>query len=204
MYMSNRIEKFIEQNRHLMDSENVPEAVWQKIKLPVAEKKQAKVVGWKPVYKLVAAASITALVALTSYLLIQKYSHDTPPSFADETKHSDTLPLGEIKSLAPQYAPEAEQIFKTIAEQKEDLKTIASTDPELYRQFADDLATLDSSYRVLKSEAATSPNHDVIIKAMIQNLQLQAELLGRQLLIINQFKNSKKESHETKNTIQRT
>lgn len=203
--MSKRIEKFIEQNRHLLDTENVPDTVWDKIKLPVTEKKAAKVVLWKPVYKWAAAAAFTGLIALTSYLLIQKYSHDDIiPPVAELKKDNDTLPPGEINNLAPEYGPEAQEIYNSIAVKQEELKTIASTDPELYKQFAGDLATLDSSYRVLKSQAAASPNHDVIIKAMIQNLQLQAELLSRQLLIINQFKNSKKESHETKNTIQRT
>lgn len=201
--MSKRIEKFIEQNRHLLDTENVPEAVWEKIKLPVAEKQSAKVVLWKPMYKWAAAAVITGLMALTGYLLIQKYSHDIPPETAGMQK-SDTLPQPDINNIPNEYGEEAAAIYKSITVKQEELKTIAGTDPELYRQFAGDLATLDSSYRVLQSQAAASPNHDVIIKAMIQNLQLQAELLSRQLLIINQFKNSKKESHETKNTIQRT
>lgn len=202
--MSKRIEKFIEQNRHLLDTENVPEAVWDKIKLPVTEKKSAKVIAWKPLYKWAAAAAVTVLVALTGYLLIQKYSHDIPPQTAGTGQH-DTLPRPQIDAIPPEYGDEAAAIYKSITVKQEQLKTIASTEPELYKQFAGDLATLDSSYRVLQSQAATSPNHDVLIKAMIQNLQLQAELLSRQLLIINQFKNSKKEeSHETKNTIQRT
>ena len=101
--MSNRIEKFIEQKRHLMDSENVPEAVWQKIKLPVAEKTQTKVAVWKPIYKWVAAASITALVALTSYLLIQKYSHDISPSFAEYYPHIDRTPWDLSQTLVNMY-----------------------------------------------------------------------------------------------------
>lgn len=203
--MSKKIEKFINQNRHLMDAENVPGGIWEKIKLPAAEKKQAKLTAIKPMYKW-AAAAVTGLLVVSSYLLIQNYSHDnnTNTVTAENSKKDDTLPPVVIKNLAPEYAPQAEEIYNSIAVKQEELKTIASTDPELYKQFAGDLATLDSSYRVLKTQADASPNHDVIIKAMIQNLQLQAELLSRQLMIINQFKNSKKESHEKTNTIQRT
>lgn len=205
MYMSKKIEKFVEQNRHLLDTENVPEGIWGKIKLPVTEKKQAKLAVVKPMYKWAAAAAVTVLLALSSYLLIQKYSHDNiNRTTADNHKTDDTLPPVVIKNLAPEYAPQAEEIYNSIAVKQEELKTIANTEPELYKQFAGDLATLDSSYRVLKTQADASPNHDVLIKAMIQNLQLQAELLSRQLLIINQFKNSKKESHEKTNTIKRT
>lgn len=203
MYMSKKLEKFIEQNRHLLDTENVPAGVWEKITLPVAQKKQAKVIGWKPLYKWAAAAAITGIIAFSSYVIIQKYSHDNTVVSAG-IPTTDTLPRPSIETIPQEYGDEAAAIYKSITVKQEALKTIASTEPELYKQFAADLATLDSSYRVLQSQAAASPNHDVIIKAMIQNLQLQAELLSRQLLIINQFKNSKKESHETKNTIQRT
>src|SRR5436189_230605 len=37
---------------------------------------------------------------------------------------------------------------------------------------------------------------DVNIKAMIQNLQLQSELLGRQLMIINEYKTTKTSTNE--------
>jgi hypothetical protein len=203
MYMSKKIEKFIEQNRLLLDTENVPEAVWGKITLPVTEKKQAKIIGWKPLYKWAAAAAVTGILSFSSYIIIQKYRHDNSVVTAGNAT-TDTLPRPSIETIPQEYGDEAAAIYKSITVKQEELKTIASTEPELYKQFAGDLATLDSSYRVLQSQANTSPNHDVIIKAMIQNLQLQAELLGRQLMIINQFKNSKKESHETKNTIQRT
>lgn len=205
MFMSKKIEKFIEQNRHLLDTENVPEAVWEKIKLPVAEKKQAKLIAIKPIYRWAAAATLTGLLALSSYFLLKKYNDDSMhTTTAESGKKDDTLPPVVIKNLAPEFAPEAEAIYNSIAVKQEALKTIANTEPELYKQFACDLATLDSSYRVLKTQAAASPNHDVLIKAMIQNLQLQAELLSRQLMIINQFKNLKKERHEKTNTIQRT
>ena len=46
-------------------------------------------------------------------------------------------------------------------------------------------------------QAETSPNRDVIIKAMMQNLALKAELLARQLSIINEFKNTKNEKNNS-------
>jgi hypothetical protein len=199
--MSKNIEKFIEQNRHLLDVENIPEAVWEKIKLPTLQPKKSQALI-KPMYKWAAAAVVTALLGVASYFLISRKNATQPDITVN--KNYDTLPPVAIKNLAPEYAPEAEEIYNSIAVKQQELKDIAVAAPELYKQFASDLATLDSSYRVLKTQASSSPNHDVIIKAMIQNLQLQAELLNRQLLIMSQFKNSKKETNETKNNLQRT
>jgi hypothetical protein len=66
----------------------------------------------------------------------------------------------------------------------------------LYSQFSEDLAALDSSYRVLKTQAVQTPNREVVIRAMLQNLQLQAELLGKQLRILKEFKNTKTGKNE--------
>jgi hypothetical protein len=199
--MSKNIEKFIEQNRHLLDVENVPEGVWEKIKLPAPQLKhrQAQI---KPMYKWAAAASVVALLGIVSYFLISRNNKKVFDIAISQT--TDTLPPVVIKNLAPEYAPEAEEIYNSIAVKQQELKDIAVAAPELYKQFASDLATLDSSYRILKTQASSSPNQDVIIKAMIQNLQLQAELLNRQLLIMSQLKNSKKVTNETKNNLQRT
>ena len=93
--------------------------------------------------------------------------------------------------MAPEYAAEASKIYESIEMQQQQLKAIAKEQPELYSQFAEDLAALDSSYRVLKTQAIQTPNREVIIKAMLQNLQLQAELLSKQLGIIHEFKNNK-------------
>jgi hypothetical protein len=79
---------------------------------------------------------------------------------------------------------------------QKELRVAIANDPELYRKFQQDLNTLDSSYRVLREQASQSMNGDVIIKAMIQNLQLQSELLGRQLMIIREFKTTKTSTNE--------
>jgi hypothetical protein len=52
---------------------------------------------------------------------------------------------------------------------------------------------------VLKVQAVQTPSREVIIKAMLQNLQLQAELLSKQLLIIDQLNNNKNDNHEKNN-----
>lgn len=80
---------------------------------------------------------------------------------------------------------------------QKELQSATSDQPQLYLQFLKDLSTLDSSYLLLKKQIVLSPNRDAIIKAMLQNLQLQAELLNRQFLIFNQFKNEKKSKNET-------
>ncbi|HRG94562.1 MAG TPA: hypothetical protein PLZ10_16505, partial [Chitinophagaceae bacterium] len=79
---------------------------------------------------------------------------------------------------------------------QEQLKAAANGLPELYQQFEKDLAVLDSSFRSLRQQAGQTPNRDVLIRAMIQNLQLQSELLERQLQVIQEFKQPQKTYNE--------
>ena len=59
---------------------------------------------------------------------------------------------------------------------------------------------MEASYKKLKHDLATSPNQERVLRAMIRNLQIQAEVLNQQLEVIEQFKNSKSEpTHEIKN-----
>jgi hypothetical protein len=94
-----------------------------------------------------------------------------------------------ITKLAKSNEPS--DMFKIITTKQAELKELTQDKPYLYQEFTADLRTLESSYGVLKKQVNQTPNSDVIIKAMMQNLQLQAELLGRQLTIINNIKKDK-------------
>jgi hypothetical protein len=204
----NKIEKFIVQNRDLFDTEDVPGRVWEKIKLPESNKQTQRKSIIKPLYKWGAAAAIAGILFTGAYLFFQNSKQDkhsaegasiTANTEKNKEDSNDNFSPEDIKNTTSAHIPEVENIYKAVVEKQNELKDIADANPELYRQFASDLAILDSSYHVLKSEASSSPNHDVFIKAMIQNLQLQAELLSRQLSIIHQYKNSKNKSYETNN-----
>jgi hypothetical protein len=97
----------------------------------------------------------------------------------------DKIITKQVKSDEPT------DMFKIITTKQAELKELTKDKPYLYQEFTADLRTLESSYGVLKKQVNQTPNSDVIIKAMMQNLQLQAELLGRQLTIINNIKKDK-------------
>jgi hypothetical protein len=188
--MSN-LEKFIRQNREDFDNAAPSGKLWANIELSLNRKKQ-KIFSIRDMYKWTAAAAIFFIIVTSVYFLfIRKHTHQDPIAKTETPVKPD-----EIASIAPEYAAEFKKVYLSVMSRQTELKTAASTEPALYQQFQQDLSVLDSSYLTLKKQAAQSPNQDVIIKAMIQNLQLQAELLNRQLMIFNQFKNTKKTNNE--------
>jgi hypothetical protein len=191
--MSSNIEKFIQQNRKDFDLEQPSEKVWDKIEQTIPLKKEAKRFSINDLIRWSAAAAIL-FIALTSvyFLYIKKKdSHEPPTAKSGMDSGPGLVKPDELGGLDPEYAVQFKRFSETIEWQQEELKKATADQPSLYRQFEDDLKVLDSSFRSLKNQAGHTPNSDVLIKAMIQNLQLQAELLSRQLQVIKDIKNNK-------------
>ncbi|MBL0144866.1 MAG: hypothetical protein IPP48_03050 [Chitinophagaceae bacterium] len=181
------------------------------------QKRNCKFFSIKDIYKWSAAAAVFFILLTSAYFLwIHKpiviepaivsaakpdtiYANKT--SFEEQILDSSASLVNEItaapdkRDLAGMQADvktsKGNDIFKIIEAKQAQLKSLTKEQPYLYQQFSADLRTLESSYGVLKSQMKQTPNRDVIIKAMMQNLQLQAELLGRQLTIMNDIKTNK-------------
>lgn len=192
--MSDNLERFIRQNRRDFDEAQPSAELWSKIEATVPVKKNAKRFTLRDIYKWSAVAAIIVIMLCSVYfLVIRKNSHEVvkagnPPGQVNPN---------ESGIITPEYAAEFKEVYRSIGQKQKELQTLTADQPGLYQQFRQDLAALDSSYQLLNAQAAHSPNRDVLIKAMIQNLRLQAELLSRQLHITNQLNHSKNSSHET-------
>ncbi|MFN8291145.1 MAG: hypothetical protein U0U70_12890 [Chitinophagaceae bacterium] len=194
--MNNNIEKFIRQHRKDFDTETPSEQVWHEIGKSIPVKKEARRFSLRDMIKWSAAAAIVfALLTSVYFLYIKKDSHEKHPDDRDMVNKGTVQP-DELKGIDPEHLLQIKSVYQSVATRQQELKQAAHDQPALYSQFEKDLKVLDSSYRSLQEQAAHTPNRDVLIKAMIQNLQLQGELLNRQLLIINEIKNTQKEKNE--------
>ncbi len=183
----NKLEEFIENNRHEIDDENPSTKVWDNVEAVLSKKKE-KTFTLAPILKWSAAAAVLAMVALGAYFIARK-NNDSDKIVVASTK--DTLNNAPVPD-----APEVNQFAQLIAMKQEELKSLGKDQPELYQKFTTDITQLDSSYRALKSQLSITPNREVLVEAMIQNLQLQLNVLNQQLNIIHQIKQSKNYSHE--------
>ncbi|MET0300478.1 MAG: hypothetical protein ABW036_11970 [Flavitalea sp.] len=202
--MSKRLENFIDKNRSEFDDATPPPALWTKIEknLPVAQKKTtARILDMK---RLVAAAAVlVAIAAGTWFITVRSGKQD----LASNTEgHQNTIPdsITERKLLDeinPGYAKEVYHFTQLIEIKQNELKQIGKDQPELYKQFMQDINHLDSSYNALQKELPANPNREQLLEAMIQNLQLQTELLNQQLRVIKQIKQSKNGTNESNSKI---
>lgn len=196
--MSSDLEKFIRKNRDDFDDADPSNKVWKNIERSLPVKKEARHFTIRDIYKWSAAAAIF-FIALTSayFLLIRKApGNDLEKSAVKSGTEESPFRLDNFNIISIKYATEFKQAEQAVEDRQAQLRAAIANDPVLYHKFQQDLNTLDSSYRMLREQASHSINGDVIIKAMIQNLQLQSELLGRQLMIIHEYKTTKTSTNE--------
>lgn len=192
--MSRKLEKFISDNRHEFDDALPSDKVWEKLSAGFINKPAAKKFVLTPLFKWSIAAAVLITAGVSAFLVLNNRHGDieTQPT-------ATTITSPDLNKIAPEYAPEVNQFARLIALKQEELKALAPEQPALYKKFSADINQLDSSYKILKAQLSINPNREMLLEAMIQNLQLQLNVLNQQLNIINQIKQSKEKNHEKVN-----
>jgi hypothetical protein len=185
--MSKRLEDFMKANREQFDDLEPSADLWSRIEkhLPAEgttpQKREAKMFSLSFVLKV--AASIIVVMGISFFIYVRNEKHTTV----------------DYASINPTYAKQQSQYVSMVASKRTELKSLTQNDPEMYQEFSKEIAKMDSTYKRLNTELASSPNQEAILLAMIRNLQAQTEVLNQQLNIIEHYNQMKKEeTNETK------
>jgi anti-sigma-K factor RskA len=187
--MSKRLEDFVRDNKEEFDDLQPSADLWSRIEkqLPPQfnepKKQEAKTFSLGFVMRVAASVILVMGIGFAIYLR--------------GTKKEGV----DLAAINPVYAKQQVQYASLIETKRTELKSIAKTDPELYKEFSSQIAKMDSTYKQLNSDLATSPNQERVLHAMIHNLQIQTEVLNQQLNVIEQFNKMKKEQNDDSKSI---
>lgn len=182
------IESFINNNRDEFDSEEMKNG-WEKFE---SKRKQKKTNNIRR-YWWAGAAAIVIFVSGTIY-----YNYSTTKIEETAVQKPVELPAKELTNdVDPSYTFQMDQFAQLIALKQNELKQNQKKQPLLYQQFLKDNNQLDSSYDYLKSKLSANTNKEILLDAIIQNLQLKLDLLNQQLQIIKQSKNKKPDNEKS-------
>jgi hypothetical protein len=242
--MSNRLEKFVKNNREDFDAFEPGPVVWHNIQqqLNNQPKKKGVYISMR-VLRWSAAACIIAALGVGGFVFLNK----EPKQVTANASKKDTLPdngfvkkeqqiqtatdsnqipsiqAGKIplkQNLADNqtdkktdvatekqknknsnvqidkelmaYEQSTHYFAQLIVNKQAELKGLEKSNPTLYKEFINDINELDMSYKSLKKQLPQTQDRSRLIKAMINNLQLQIELLNKQLIIVNQIESKQK------------
>jgi hypothetical protein len=187
--MSRRLEDFIKENKGEFDDLEPSADLWQRIEkhLPVErllpKKREAKMFSLNFVLKVAASVILVMGIGFVLYLRNEK---------------AETVNYAAIN---PVYAKQQVQYASMVATRRRELKSIAKSDPQLYKEFTDEIAAMEATYNRLNKDLATSPNQERVLRAMIRNLQIQTEILNQQLNVIEQVNQAKNEQKDDNKNI---
>jgi hypothetical protein len=189
---NNNLERFVRDNREAFDQHQPNPALWDKIgeAIGAETKTTTRVItmGWAR--WTVAATLFLALAGTITYMMFFRSERAT---LAGKTKTGSEAVDMVLNQIDPQYAKLISQFMEVIGEKQSELKKLEKDDPELYQKFSGDIQKLDVSYQVLRNTLNANPNTEQLLQAMISNLQMQIDLLNKQLSIIKQVKQPKSE-----------
>lgn len=184
--MSKRLEDFITSNKDDFDDREPNADLWQQIEkcLPQQIKTIEPEKSFSLGFVLRVAAGIILVMAASFIFYLQK-------------QHQQPVDLAQIN---PEYAQQQIRYASEVESKRTELRAIAKTDPELYKEFNSVLINMDQSYKKLNQELQNSPNQERVLRAMIRNLKVQTELLNQQLQVIEDYNQTKKQiQNGTKN-----
>ena len=190
--MSKRFEDFMHDNNEEFNEIEPSADLWDKIEAQLnfldqeqeqPKKREAKTFSLGFVLKVAASVIIIMGIGFGIYIQIQKGAKGV-----------------DLAAINPEYAQQQVRYASLVETKLTELKSASKNDPQLYKEFSAEIAKMDSTYKKLNSDLATSPNQERVLRAMIRNLQIQTEVLTQQLNVIEQFNQMKKEqNNETKN-----
>ncbi|HTK20171.1 MAG TPA: hypothetical protein VL442_11675 [Mucilaginibacter sp.] len=180
--MSNGWEDFIKNNREGFHDLVPRSDLWIDIerRLPVPKEK----IGKRTV-SLMAVLRVAAMIIVVMGAFLAFYLHNNKPAT-------------NLIVANREYTKQRAHYASLIAAKRTELKSIAEYAPQLYNEFNTEIAQMDSIYRKLNHDLATSPNQELVLRAMIRNLQTQAEVLSQQLEVIEQYNELKQQKNESK------
>ena len=183
-----KLEQIIQNNREAFDNCEAPAGLWDKIdkslRKEIIQNSEADEVVFK--FKKSSISRFKSWAIAASILLVMSYL-----SVFYLNNKSDTIEQ-IIADVAPQYGNKMVQYTSLIESKREEIKQIETHDPVMYKEFATEIEKLNQDYQNLQTELSQTPNQEDLVKAMIQNLQVQLDILNRQLKIIEKVKEYQK------------
>ncbi len=173
--MGIKIDDFIKENRKEFETDRPSSKLWDRIEEQLDKKEQKKTINLQ---MWIGIAS--SFIILMSIAFIYLYPQEKK--------------VVNLADVNPVYAKKQLRFAGLIEEKRDSLQIFAKSNPKLYDKFNADLQKLELTYNALKKELPGSPNQQLVVKAMVKNLEIQLQVVSQQLMIINQVSQYKKEN----------
>lgn len=204
--MKDRLEDFVKAHRDEFDSFTPRPDLWQDIaaelagppeaSAPVEPVREAKVIqlNWNMALRYAAAVAVLLVVGFAA-----RYYRPESGGAANPVASATPAPV-PLEKIAPELRQIETQYVRVIEQKESQLQEYNLKELGMDQEWKQEAAALDSAYNQLKQELYTTPNKDVVIQAMSDNLKMRIAILNRQLQVLENIQTFKGQAtHETTN-----
>jgi hypothetical protein len=168
---SDRLEEFVNENRHEFDRMEPSDKIWESIIKQLDEKPKQRI-WWTRWMKIAAVVAVISLVPVIVYQV----------RFSDQRQTSKAVQVDpEVQELMEAEAFYAQEVSGKLAE----IQKCYTIYPELKGEIDGDLKELESMYHSLKSDLKENISNKEVIEAMIENNRNRMKLVDDVLAQIN-------------------
>ncbi len=174
--MSDRLEKFIQDNREEFDLQVPEPRLWNGIEKNIRKTKKIRFTYY------LSRAAVVVLIAGITFLVQNIVMNNDLFKPKEKNITSEEVIIPELM--------EAEMYYSGMVDEKlEELKPGLKKYPTIEKELERDLSELDSVYQGLKDDLKDDVANQEVIEAMIQNYRLRVSILEDMLEFLNEQNN---------------
>lgn len=166
------IDKFISDNKLEFEIEAPADKIWLEIENKLRTKRK------KNVFRSLSVAASLLIIFASSMFFVQMKK--------DVNANADEIVNTEVINAQIQFS-------SLIEIKRSEINQYKNSQPELVAELDNQLKDLQANYNLLVPQLKDENKKEIIVQALIENLQMQLEILNRSLEIVQ---NLSKENHE--------
>lgn len=169
---TDKLEKFVIENRNSFDDLEPNPAIWDKIQ---KREPETSSLNWT---KILVRAAAVAVIFVSSYIFIDYLSNQNNGMVLSEKEMIDPNDAGMVQELM-----EAEYYYTAqIDERKEEFYCLTANKTGLRDDINLEMVELDQVFKNLKEDLKDNADNEEVVFAMIQNYRLKLEILEEILM----------------------
>jgi len=197
--MENEFEKYLQQNRDQFEKGSPSYRVWEKLQRDLIEHQahryriiRMRRIGWSVAAAILICLSLVIMLVKTEEKgRVLVHNNNTNDSSIMKRKLAAEIELDSLDRVKGITDNEARRSLfhysRLIENRQKQMAILRQVNPDLYISSQKVLIDLNQQYRRLQKQLSGSPDRQKVLKALIENLKMQEQILNNQLQLLEEL-----------------
>ena len=203
--MENEFEKYLQQNKDQFEKGSPSPRVWEKLQRDLIEHQAHKYriirmrrIGWSVAAAILICLSLVIMLVKTEEkdrMLVHNNNNNNNNNTKDSSIIKRKLAaeieldsLDRVKGITDHEARRSLFHYSRLIESRQkQMAILRQVNPDLYISSQKVLIDLNQQYRRLQKQLSGSPDRQKVLKALIENLKMQEQILNNQLQLLEEL-----------------